>query len=440
VQIEVVEDGVEKVMETLRGKKIALLAVGCNSMISAKEEIDRTDLRLPPDQQRLVDRVIESGIPAVMVLFANYPYAVREAKAHVPAILMSATGAQDMGLAMAETLFGKNAPAGRLNMTWYNDVSQLPSIDDYDIIKGKRTYRYFDGDVLYPFGHGLTYSRFAYGDLQVKHSAGRLKVRFTVTNAGDTLSDEVAQVYAIAPASRVKKPLRQLIGFERVKNVAPGECRPVDLDIPVEELRFYDVISQSLMVEEGDYTVFVGPSSGVEAAKTTVRVPGRKPGLRNLRERVLADHYDDYENISLEEGNFGLTAVAVHPDAAEGWISYRDCDLAGECSVLSLHMKSEIGCKVDVYVDGGLAGSWQGDTRTCEHRSAPMMDRLGWQQVEQRNRHRKPIYEDIEIDLAGCELRPGSEIRLHISGDIRLCYMKMLEGKAVGKINLGVAN
>lgn len=441
VRIELVEDGMEKALETIRGKKAVVLALGCNSMLNAKEEIDRTTLCLPPDQEELVRRIAESGVPCVMTLFTNYPYTINEAQAKLPAILMSAAGAQDMGLAMAETIFGLNAPAGRLNMTWYKDVSQLPSIDDYDIIKGKRTYRYFDGEVLYPFGFGLTYAPFVYDNLSAKHQSGMLKVRFTVKNAGDCVSDEVAQLYAVAPASRVKKPLRQLIGFERLKNVAPGESRLVEMNISADELRFYDVVSQSLMVEEGEYTLFAGPSSAEKAAQTTVFVPGRKPGLRNMAQRVLADHYDDYENISLVEGNFGLCAATLQLDAPEGWLSYRDCDFSGENSVLSLHMKSETGCTIEVYVDGRLAGSWEGDTRTCEHRSAPQMDRLGGEQVEIRNRYRSPIYEDIEIDLSSFDgLKAGAELRLRLKGDVKLCYMKMLKGKAVKKINLGVAN
>lgn len=438
---EVVEDGIEKAMKLVEGKKVIILAVGCQSMINAKEEIDRATLCLPPDQERLVERVIASGIPAVMALFTNYPYTINRAQEGISAILMSATGAQDMGHAMAENIFGKNHPAGRLNMTWYKDVSQLPHIDDYDIIKGGRTYRYFEGEVLYPFGFGLTYSRFAYSNLSVICRWGRLKARFAVVNTGDKVSDEVAQLYAVAPASRAKKPLRQLIGFERLKDVAPGESRMVEMDISADELRYYDVVSASLMVEDGEYSFFAGPSSAERAAEATAFVPGRKPGLRTMTERIAADHYDDYENISLEEGHFGYTAAALAQEEKEGLLVYRDCGFDEEFSVLSLHMKSEAGCKVEVYVDGECAGSWEGETRTCEHRSAPMMDRLGWQQVEMRNRRRKPIYEDIEIDLGECEsLKPGAELKLRITGDIRLCYLKMLKGKAVKKINLGVAN
>ncbi|RFT79031.1 beta-glucosidase, partial [Adlercreutzia equolifaciens] len=124
----------------------------------------------------------------------------------------------------------------------------MPDIDDYDIIKGKRTYRYFDGDVLYPFGYGLTYSSFTYTDFSAAPEDNRkLRVSFCVTNTGDRVSDEVAQIYGTAPASRVKKPLKQLLGFRRLKDILPGEIRKAEFMIPIDEFRFYDVISRTMM-------------------------------------------------------------------------------------------------------------------------------------------------------------------------------------------------
>ena len=193
-------------------------------------------------------------------------------------------------------------------MTWYKSDDQLPDIDDYDVIKGKRTYRYFDGEVLYPFGFGLTYSTFAYSDLAAELAdKKRLCVSFTVTNTGKRTSDEVAQVYGAAPASRVKKPLRQLIGFRRLKQVAPGESRRVEISVPVDEFRFYDVISRSLMVEGGCYTIFAGPDSTAKEQSLQIEIPGGKPGLRDMSKKTAADHYDDYENIVLTEGQFGYS-------------------------------------------------------------------------------------------------------------------------------------
>lgn len=117
-----------------------------------------------------------------------------------------------MGSAMAEAVLGIYAPAGRLNMTWYESIDQLPDIDDYDIIKGKRTYRYFDGKELYPFGYGLTYTTFAYENYKISLKDDRLlQISLDVRNTGATASDEVVQIYGSALESCVKKPICQLL-------------------------------------------------------------------------------------------------------------------------------------------------------------------------------------------------------------------------------------
>ena len=205
ITMEVVENGIEKAVAAVRGKKQVLLALGCNSVINAKEEIDRNTLELPEEQEMLLDRIAEVNPNTVLVLFTNYPYTLQKAMEKLPAIIMSATGSQDMGSAMAEAVLGTYAPAGRLNMTWYESIDQLPDIDDYDIIKGKRTYRYFDGNVLYPFGYGLTYTTFAYENYKVSLKDDRLlQISLDVRNTGDTASDEVVQIYGSALESCVK--------------------------------------------------------------------------------------------------------------------------------------------------------------------------------------------------------------------------------------------
>ena len=269
-----------------RSKKTVVMALGCNPMINAKEEVDRTTIALPDDQERLLKEIYEINPNVILIMLSNYPYDIRTAQEKLPAILWSATGSQDMGTALAEVLMGEYAPAGRLNMTWYQDDSQLPDINDYDIIQGKRTYRYFDGDVLYPFGHGLTYTKFSYDNLQVRlQDAATLEAVLEITNTGTMVSDEVVQIYGIAPASRVKKPLKQLLAFRREKAVQPGETRRMQFSIPVEELRFYDVISQSLMVEEGCYIIGAGTSSANILIKTEIQIPGRKTGQRDFSKK-----------------------------------------------------------------------------------------------------------------------------------------------------------
>lgn len=442
ITMEVVENGIEKAAALAKEKKVVLLALGCNSVINAKEEIDRNTMDLPDDQETLLEKVAEVNPNTAMVLFTNYPYTMTKAKELLPAIIMSATGSQDMGSAMAEAVLGVCAPAGRLNMTWYQSMDQLPDIDDYDIIKGKRTYRYFDGDVLYPFGYGLTYTTFAYDNYKVSLKDNRLlQISLTVTNTGDTASDEVVQVYGSAPASRVKKPICQLLGFQRVKQVMPGETRQVALEIPVEELRFYDVISRKLMVEEGTYEIYAGASCKDKAVSAQIFVPGGKTGVRDLTVFTAADHYDDYENMYLTEGHFNFKAVRVQDESKEGVLVYRDCGLDADANILALHVKSERGGSVEAFVDGVSVGSFSGDTRTCEFRSAPKLDRYAEDEVKERNRYREPVYEDIEISLADRPQTDGaSEIRLVLTGDMRICYLRVLQNKSTGKIHMGVAN
>lgn len=427
--IEVVESGVEKAVKLAKEKSTVVLALGCNAMINAKEEVDRSTIMLPPEQEKLMEAVYEANPHVVLVLFSNYPYAVGGAEKKLPAILWSATGSQDMGDVMAETIFGLNAPAGRLNMTWYKDDSQLPDIDDYDIIKGKRTYRYFDGEALYPFGYGLTYSEFVYSGLSVELADQKnLCVRFSVKNAGSTVSDEVAQVYGTAPVSRVKKPLRQLLGFKRLRNVQPGECREVQISVPVEEFRFYDVTSRTLMVEEGLYTIYAGASSADDALKTKIAVPGRKTGTRDLRKKTPADHYDDYENIILAEGQFGFSAAALCDPEKEGVLYYRDCNWEEGMNELTLHLLSEKGGRVEVLINGGTAGSWQGDTRTYVDRPHPVMGPLMEKEAQERIDSWKPVYADVKVKLKDCVQAGQSctaELEIRLSGDIRFCYFQM---------------
>ena len=438
VQVEIVESGIEKAVQLAKENENVILALGNTPLIPAKEEYDRQTLALPHHQQKLMEAVWQANPRTVLVLVANYPYAVPYAGDHLPAILVSASGGQQMGAAIANALYGVHAPAGRLSMTWYKDVSQLPDIDDYDIIRGKRTYRYFDGEVLFPFGHGLTYTAFNYADFNVFQKDERLVFTFTVENTGAVASDEVAQVYAVAPASRVQKPLRQLVAFQRLKNVQPGEKRLVQLHAPVAELRFYDVISQSLMVEEGEYRFFAGPSSREEACAASLFIPGEHTGKRSLLLRIPADHYDDCEDTAILQGSVGYTAICVRPGAASARAAYRDCVLDDESGYLSLRIKSVQGGRLTVLWNGQEMGRFEGDTRTLEHRSAPPMNRFAAEETAARNRERHPIWEDIEFPLPQ-DAREGT-LTLQLEGDILCSFITTKKAPGERKIRLGIAN
>ena len=123
--------------------------IGCDPVINSKEEVDRTTLGLPPEQEELVKEVAAANHNTIVVLISNYPYAIGELQKQVPAILLSASGSQELGHGIADVMTGKASAAGRVNMTWYHSDEDLPDMNDYDIIQGKRTYQYFDREALY---------------------------------------------------------------------------------------------------------------------------------------------------------------------------------------------------------------------------------------------------------------------------------------------------
>jgi beta-glucosidase len=164
---------------------------------------------------------------------------------------------------VAEVLFGDYNPGGRLPYTVYQSVADLPPMDEYDITKGF-TYMYFDGKPAYPFGHGLSYTAFNYTNLNISSKqipgTGQLTVSVDVQNAGQRAGDEVVQLYVHDVHPRVKRPKKELRGFERI-SVKPGEKKTVSFSLPADKLSFWDTNKRTFVVEPGAFEVFVGSSS-----------------------------------------------------------------------------------------------------------------------------------------------------------------------------------
>ena len=310
-ELEVIEDGIDEAVKIASEADRAIVVIGSNPVVNSKEEIDRTTLALPPAQQKLVDSVLKVNPNTVVVLVTNYPYSICKINDTVPAIVYSASGSQELGNGIAAVLTGEVNPAGRLPMTWYRSEKDLPDINDYDIIKGKRTYQYFDGELLYPFGYGLSYTEFAYSSITADAGTEGVKMKLTVTNTGSVTGDAVVQLYVHKESSRVKQPIRQLKGFLRLKDIAPGEARETEFFVSYEDLRYYDVISRSLVFEEGDYTFMAGASSQDIRQEVSVRLKNpsaKKPAEnRNPFGKTLAIQYDDYENCLIHRGTKGHT-------------------------------------------------------------------------------------------------------------------------------------
>ena len=271
---ELVSSGVERA-KALAGKaKKVIVALGCDPVVNAKEEIDRSTIEMIPLQEKLAEAVYEANPNAAVVLITNYPYAVNWLQEHVPAILTNVTGSQDLGNGLAAALFGEASPAGRLPMTWYRSDGDLPPLEDYDLIRRPRTYRYFEGSVLYPFGYGLTYTAFEYRALRVEKAGnGGLAVSLEVRNVGGVCSDEVAQLYIrrLSPSGTVH-PVRRLIGFERLHEVAPGEARQVLFAVNPGDLEIYMEEVGEKVIEPGKYLVYAGGSCLDERIKAEVEL------------------------------------------------------------------------------------------------------------------------------------------------------------------------
>lgn len=271
ITVEMVSDGIERAKALAAKADKVIVALGCNPMVNAKEEIDRSTIEMIPMQEKLVEAVYGVNPNAAVVLIANYPYAINWIQDHVPAILTNATGSQDLGHGLAAAIFGESNPAGRVPMTWYRSDADLPPIDNYDLINFPRTYRYFDGPVLYPFGYGQSYTTFGYSDLQAEKQDGGLTVSVTVTNTGHVTGDEVVQLYIkrVSPSGTVH-PLRRLIGFERLHEIAPGESRKAVFAVNPGDLEIYMETLGSKIVEPGTYLIYAGGSSMDERVCTQI--------------------------------------------------------------------------------------------------------------------------------------------------------------------------
>lgn len=270
--VEIIKDGVLAAKKAALSHKNVIVALGCNPVINAKEEIDRRTIKMIPYQEKLLDEIVSVNKNVAVALFANYPYDLRNINNKAKAIVLSATGSQDMGQGMANVLFGKVNPAGRTPMTWYNSDDDLPEITDYDIINNKRTYRYFEKPVLYPFGYGLSYSEFKYSSISAsKNDDGGINVSVSLTNVSNISGDEVCQIYIKRiSASETIHPLRRLVGFERIHSLEPFKNCKVDFVVNRSDISIFVEAINKKIVEEGEYVIYAGSNCLHEAVSCKI--------------------------------------------------------------------------------------------------------------------------------------------------------------------------
>lgn len=325
-----------------------VVVVGNHPLINGRETQDRTTLALPPGQDRLVRAALAANPRTVLVLMSSYPYAVAWAEEHVPAIVWTCHGGQEAGSGVAGVLLGTSPPSGRLPQTWYASDSDLPGLMDYDIIASRRTYLYFAGRPLYPFGHGLCYTTFGYSGLRLAADwpavtaagEGTVTVTVTVTNTGSRPGVEVVQVYTRPVAPLRPRPLRALAGFARV-SLEPGEQRAVSVLVPAASLGYWDVAAHRMTVDPGGYEIMVGSSSADIAASGRLTLPGPEPAPRPVLGSVLlAADFDECQGITLVDASREDGDAVAPAGTGRGWITFRDADLSFLGSVGSVTLRA----------------------------------------------------------------------------------------------------
>jgi beta-glucosidase len=233
----------------------------CASPSDGREGRDRESLTL--GQEELVKQVLAANPKTVMVLVSSFPFAINWSQDHVPAILHMTHASQDEGNAIAAVLLGRFDPGGHLTATWPASLDQLPPMMDYDIRHG-RTYMYFKGKPLYPFGFGLSYTTFRYSNLRASAPAvaagGQVTVEVDVTNTGPVAGDAVPQLYVAHLGSKVARPAEQLEGFQRV-SLQPGETRTVRIPLKAAQLAYWNQAKGAFEVEPEQVRLMIGDSS-----------------------------------------------------------------------------------------------------------------------------------------------------------------------------------
>jgi len=264
-------DQMDKATQAARKADVAIVCVGNHPygtdakwMVSpvpsdGREGVDRKSITL--EQEDLVKVVAQANPKTVMVLVSNFPFAINWSQEHVSAIVHVTNNSQELGNGLADVIFGEINPAGRTTQTWVKSITDLPPMMDYDIRHG-RTYQYFKGKPLYPFGFGLSYTSFEYSGLKTSKPTltDSILVSVNVRNTGSRVGDEVVQLYVSYPDSKVERPLKQLKGFKRVF-IPVGKTQTVQIPLKASDVAYWNVEKHAFVMESAKLKLLIGSSS-----------------------------------------------------------------------------------------------------------------------------------------------------------------------------------
>jgi beta-glucosidase len=287
VWLNLIADPIADAVAAARQADVAVAVVGITSQLEGEEMKvdvpgflggDRTSLDLPKEEEDLLEALKGTGKPLIVVLMNGSALSVNWANEHADAILDAWYSGEEGGTAVAQTLAGVNNPAGRLPVTFYKGIEQLPAFEDYSM--KNRTYRYFEGDPLYAFGYGLSYSKFEYGNLKLstmKLKAGdSLNLEADVKNVSQREGDEVVELYLSFPKSPAA-PIRALRGFTRI-HLGGGETRHVQFTLDARDLSEVNAKGDRI-VAKGNYRITIGggqPGTNAPQAEADFKIKGNQ--------------------------------------------------------------------------------------------------------------------------------------------------------------------
>lgn len=393
----VVRDGVAAAVAAARAADVAVVVLGNDPHINGRETQDRAGLRLPPAQDRLLRAVAAARPDTVLVVMSSYPYAVDWADAHLPAVLWTSHGGQETGRALARVLRGEADASGRLPQTWYRGDDELPGRLDYDIIKAGWTYQYHQAAPLYPFGHGLSYTSFAYGELKTAASElgqdGEIAATVTVANSGTRAGVETVQLYARALGARYQAPLLRLIAFRKLR-LGAGRTAELEFRLPIADaLSHWDVTTGRFAVDPGPYDLLVARSAAEPVGSAQLTVTGPAPRARQVLGRPLrAVDFDDHHGVVLTDAT-RTAGDAVTPDGNRGELLFRSLDLSGAYTVTAEVSRRASG--------PAMLELWTGERLLAAFTIPSTGDRYAWTRVTSALAEPPEGVHDLRVVLVG---------------------------------------
>lgn len=323
-ELEVVSSGLERAAKLAKKADQAVLFAGNHPLINAREGFDRKHLELPESVQALLSEMIDANEHTALFMVSGYPYALHEP--YLTAAMHVCHAGPALGAAVTKTLFGEVSPAGRCPMTWYKSADELRDIKDYNIIRTKSTYLYYTGKPLFPFGHGLSYTKFRYSEPAVRLDGEAIRISIDVTNLTDTPSDEVVQAYISAPRFGAFVPLKQLKAFRRV-HIDGRQTSAVDMKIDLKKLGFWNGQESREVVYGGRYTVLIGASSEDIRATVSLDIPGEEYRGIDVSKPVEGAMSYDYFMAEFDTDKEHNEYVKIAD--WQSYVSYHDCDMRG---------------------------------------------------------------------------------------------------------------